>query len=85
MSETPGNASDESLVDDSPAETPSQMGDDVVDQDAEPASVPSGAAADDGDDADQDSGPASKPAGAPADARGTAEHNAVDYESDRQV
>lgn len=35
-----------------------------VDQDSEPASVPSGAAAEDDPDADQDAGAASEPAGA---------------------
>lgn len=44
MSETPGHASDESLVDDSPAETSAQMGDAPDDPDAGPARTPAGAA-----------------------------------------
>ncbi|WP_170970270.1 hypothetical protein [Nocardioides jishulii] len=64
MSETPGHASDESLVDDSPAETSAQMGAVTGDQDTDPGSTPSGAAADDEGHDDQDSGPASAPAGA---------------------
>ena len=67
MSETPGHASDESLVDDSPAETSAQMGEVTGDQDSEPSSVPSGAAAADDDHEDQDSGPSSEPAGAADD------------------
>ena len=55
---------DNNLIDDSPAETSAQLGEPSPDQDSEPGSVPSGAAADEEDHDDQDSGPSSEPAGA---------------------